>query len=56
MPNERRNMSLRENYAADDFCRRYLPFLPEVMRLPRDPRHPDICIEFVRFFENFRVC
>ena len=30
-------MSLPNSYAAQDYWRRYLPFLPEVMRLPRDP-------------------
>ena len=30
-------MSLPESYAAHDYWRRYLPFLPEAMRLPRDP-------------------
>ena len=34
---EMRNMSLPDTYAARDYLRRYLPFLPEVMRLPRDP-------------------
>ena len=30
-------MSLPDTYASQDYWRRYLPFLPEVMRLPRDP-------------------
>jgi len=30
-------MSLSKTYAADDYWRRYLPFLPEVMRLPHNP-------------------
>ena len=30
-------MSLPDTYAAHGYWRRYLPFLPEVMRLPRDP-------------------
>ena len=30
-------MSLLNTYAADDYWRKYLPFLPEVMRLPQDP-------------------
>ena len=30
-------MALSKTYAADDYWRRYLPFLPEVLRLPQDP-------------------
>ena len=30
-------MSQPRTYAEDDYWRRYLPFLPEVMRLPQDP-------------------
>lgn len=26
-----------DTYAARDYLRPYLPFLPEVMRLPKDP-------------------
>ena len=29
--------SLPDSYAAQDYWRRYLPFLPEAMRLPREP-------------------
>jgi alpha-beta hydrolase superfamily lysophospholipase len=31
------NMSLPDTYAAHGYWRRYLPFLPEIMRLPREP-------------------
>ena len=30
-------MSPTKTYAADNYWRKYLPFLPEVMRLPQDP-------------------
>ncbi|MGI9428814.1 MAG: alpha/beta hydrolase, partial [Bythopirellula sp.] len=30
-------MSLPKTYSEDDYWRQYLPFLPEVMRLPQDP-------------------
>ena len=36
-PKRRCAISLPASYEAHDYWRRYLPFLPEVMRLPRDP-------------------